>query len=409
VVGPRGGTRLVAQVRALRWVIDKEVRETVRDPHVLLFLLFPIAVYPLMLWAALQLGAVDSGWQERQAWRVDVQGPDSVVSALLEGNTAADGGLEGLDAGTVDLVATTEAPNEAEWTVTLTHTSRRPRSVAALRHAEARLRQLRGDRLAERAAAAGIPEERLEPLIIEAAVAGGTSSVFQWLIGLILAVLLPTSLMMSGLYPAIDMMVGDRERGTIETTLVTAGPRWILSLGRVAAILLFEAVGVLGNMLGIALTASSLSVTLAADALEIWLPPLSFLFALPALAATALCVTGGLMVALLPARTFKEGEWLGSVVLLLAIGPLVAAIPALVSDDGPGLVLFLPMANTTIALARALEGTMTWAVAVVPVVVNGGIGVALLALATRVVDSEDWLLEAGLPRWLGWVRRWMPG
>lgn len=410
VVGSGGGSRLqrlAAHIRALGWVVDKELRETVRDPHVLLFLLFPIAVYPLMLWAALQIGAVDDGWRERQAWRIDVEGPAPLAEALLEGNAAAHGGLEGLDAGTVDLVVRA-AGDEAAWEVTLTHTSRRPRSLAALQQARARLSELRQTRLAERAAAAGVSEELLDPLVVETDVEGGSASVFQWLVGLMVAVLLPTSIMMSGLYPAIDMMVGERERGTIETTMVTGAPRWVLSLGRVAATMVFEAVGVLGNLVGIGLTASSLSVTLAADALAIWLPPTTFLLALPALIATAMCVTGVLMIALLPARTFKEGEWLGSIVLLFAIGPLVAAVPALISDEGPGLVLLVPMANTTIALARALEGTMTWAEGLVPVLVNGGIGVVLIAAATRVVASEDWLLEGRLPAWLGWLRRWMP-
>ncbi|MEZ4234630.1 MAG: hypothetical protein R3F59_00375 [Myxococcota bacterium] len=214
--------------------------------------------------------------------------------------------------------------------------------------------------------------------------------------------------MMSGLYPAIDMMVGERERGTVETTMVTGVSRWTLAIGRILATMTFEGVGLVGNLVGIALTASSLSVTMAGSVREVWLPPASLVLALPALVATALCVTGVLMVVLVPARTFKEGEWLGSIVLLGAIGPLVAAIPALVSDEGPGAVLLLPMANTTVVLARALEGTLTPAVGVLPVLVNGGIGLMALATAGRITASEGWLFDGRLPAWLDWVRRWMP-
>ncbi|MEZ4234631.1 MAG: hypothetical protein R3F59_00380 [Myxococcota bacterium] len=164
-----------ARLQALVWVVDKEVRETVRDPHVLLFLLFPIAVYPLMLWVALQIGAVDTGWRERQHWRIDVDGPERFEQTLLEGNVEGVGGVDGLARGSVDLVARVEVTGEpgADVAGHAPPVEHAP-AVAALAQARQRLDDLRDTRVCSSGSTpAGCRSRRFEPLLIQAELEGG--------------------------------------------------------------------------------------------------------------------------------------------------------------------------------------------------------------------------------------------
>ncbi|MEQ1507519.1 MAG: hypothetical protein ABMB14_35140, partial [Myxococcota bacterium] len=390
--------------------VGREVRETVRDPHVLVFLLFPIVLYPLLLWASLQLSAADEGWRDAQSWRIDVDGPPELVDAVLADDTRVDAGPDpaaALDDGRVDLVVRTEVTTEDgadRWATELRYTATRPRSNAARRAVEARLGQLRQRRLAQRATAAGLTPEALDPYELRVEIGEGSKSLLGWIAGMLVSTLLPTSLLLSGLYPAIDIVVGERDRGTIETTLVSASSWRVLAVGRVVATIGFMLAGALGNAIGLSLTVGSLAVAFTHDASAVWIPPLSSLEAVPAVLATAAFVTGVLFVALLPARTFKEGEWLGSIVMMGALAPIVVAIAPLLGGEASLAVLALPMANTSVALARSIDGTARWADVVVPTLVNGGLALALLWFAARVVSSEDWLYGDRVPRWLGWIR-----
>lgn len=397
---------------AVGWIVVKELRETVRDPHVLLFLVFPIAAYPAILWGTLQIAMADAGWRETQSWTIAAEGPERLVDALADGNNrvpypADEAAIdEALRDGTLDLAVHTDTENDGlRWVALLKYDSGRPRSSAALHQAVERMRALRKERVKERAAERGLGEEDLEPLVWTAEIRGGAHAVMNWVATILVAFLLPTSLLMSGLYPAIDIVVGERERQTIETTMVSATPRLALAAGRLVTVLVFMGVGAAANLIGITLTASTLAIQLTAEAGAAWIPPLTAWLALPALAGTAVFGAGFMLIALLPARTFKEGEMFGSVVLGVLLGPLAAAVPPVLTGEAGGVAVWIPMANTSVALMSALDGSCDPLALTVPVVVNGGLGVLFVWIAARIAASEDWLYGDRLPRWLAWTRR----
>src|SRR5687768_17311886 len=117
----------------------KELRETVRDPHVLVFLCFPMIFYPLVLWATLQVLVLAEGFEERRPFVVDVEGPAELRDALLEAPAVEGrGGGEALAAGEVDVVVRTRVDGD-RWTVDLHRASARSASARAASIVEERL------------------------------------------------------------------------------------------------------------------------------------------------------------------------------------------------------------------------------------------------------------------------------
>lgn len=159
------------------------------------------------------------------------------------------------------------------------------------------------------------------------------------------------------LYPAVDLCAGEKERGTMETLLISPAQREEIVWGKFLAIWVFSAVTALLNLVSMAVTAWQFSGYLGGQSLDLiglfWclllLLPLSAFF-------SALCLAIGAY-----ARSTKEGQYylmplfLGTLPLLLAtmlpaveLNPLYSMIPI------TGVALLLEQLLTT----SKLNGTL---------------------------------------------------
>ncbi|MCA9067228.1 MAG: ABC transporter permease subunit, partial [Planctomycetaceae bacterium] len=81
-------------------------------------------------------------------------------------------------------------------------------------------------------------------------------------------------------YPAIDLGAGEKERGTMETLLISPARRVELVLGKFATILLFSITSALMNLLSMGLTGRNMASALGSGvgaAINLDFPPLSSL------------------------------------------------------------------------------------------------------------------------------------
>ena len=70
-------------MRATLAVLDRHLRESLRDPHVLgVSIGFPLLFYPLLVWGMTQLGLFQGGTAEAEPPRVAVVGPADLVEAF---------------------------------------------------------------------------------------------------------------------------------------------------------------------------------------------------------------------------------------------------------------------------------------------------------------------------------------
>jgi len=359
----------------------------------------------MLLWGTIQFAILQDGWYGTQDLRIDVEGPAELRGAVLSGSAVQGrGGLPALQRGDVDVVIRGTWETD-KWDAAVHYQSTRPLSVAAKDHTLTQLSDLRQARLKALATAHGLTEEDIKPLVIRDELVSEVSQVLGSLLSMIVAILVSASMLIAGLFPAVDLVVGERERQTLETTLVAPVPRWVLLGGKVLACMLLILVAAAGNLGSAMLTATHLVTLMLDDLVTLQTPSALQILGLgPILGASAfLCATATLL-SVLPARTFKEGQYAASVPLYIGLVPLFLGIVAVLSDGGDSALLSVPLANLVVVVFYGLSGQLTLSTAILPALENAALGAVFLWAGAWLAGREDFLIGGRLPRWLAWIR-----
>ncbi|MSQ01476.1 MAG: hypothetical protein EXR71_06240 [Myxococcales bacterium] len=331
-------------------VLDAEMRQLLRDINTLLFsVLTPLFVFPLMLFLFSQGQALVDGWEESLVPRVVV--PDALAAEL----PATVVRVDGPDA---DAHVTLEGA-----VVNVTFRS--------------------GDAVSE------LARRRLvkaldEPWDIDNHDVAPDKEALASVLAQLLPGLLVTFAVVASMYPAMEAVVADRERGTLETTLVTAAPRWVFVAGKLVTVGLITLLSMGGTLVGALVTLFHLAFLLDAP---IGLPPGRLLALLPLAALTALAGAAISLVAAAPTRSFKQAQNTSStaaaVVMVLA---LLGMLPR--AELGPELGL-VPITNAVLAMRQVLLGHAIGPWGVVAVAELVVIGLVAGGWAARTLSKEE--------------------
>jgi ABC-type Na+ efflux pump, permease component len=214
---------------------------------------------------------------------------------------------------------------------------------------------------------------------------------------LMLATFLPyimaLSAIMGGIYLANDSVAGEKERGTLETLLVTPASRRDLVLGKFLAVA------------AIALVSGSLSLIGLLWPFAIKLPAFSWmsesgLSLRPAAVAAMflvqlpLAVLGaGLLLSISTfARNQKEAQsYLGPVILCASVAALLSMM---IKAEAPLVWAFVPITNAALVLKQALEGVSNPAFVAAACAASVVYAAAAVAFATHLFQREAILLKA---------------
>jgi sodium transport system permease protein len=210
-------------------------------------------------------------------------------------------------------------------------------------------------------------------------------------------------------YPAIDLIAGERERGTLESLLSWPVGRRDLFLGKLLVTSVAAAVSVLLNL-------ASLGVTMAlivrqfggneggfGDAISTGLGT----FALCLGVLLPLTITLGalsLVLAGLAASAKEAQNYLSPLLLVVLVAALVAAVP----DTRPSLALdLIPITGSVLALKECLQGhELPWFHLLVSTGAALAVAAVVVSWATRLLEDERFcypgLVRAGWGRFRSW-------
>jgi sodium transport system permease protein len=178
--------------------------------------------------------------------------------------------------------------------------------------------------------------------------------------------------MAGALHPAIDLTAGEKERGTMETLLISPAERSEIVSGKFLAVWLFSYVSALCNLFWMGGGALVLSLFLPNPIISLAGLAWASLFAVP-LAALFSAVAIGLGVL---ARSSKEGQYY-LVPLFLTVMPLCLWSMA------PGVKISLPISFVPITgLTLVLQRLMAVSAEPVPVSCYVGVLISLVACVT---------------------------
>jgi sodium transport system permease protein len=385
---------------ALGTLVKKEVTEVVRDRRTLfLTLAMPLLLYPAVM---LGMGTVILAGKERlKNEELTVAFASDAAEKLFEGHLPAktkgvrmplDGARalladKRLDA-IVDVAPDAQAAldGKGQVVVQLLYTKRFDRSEEALDRLRPVVQALNDGVLKTRLVTLNLDAGFVTPVKLEA-----VDVDFQKDLGpLIAASLLPVTLLVwliaGAMNSAVDLVAGEKERGTLETLLVSAvRPRDVL-FAKALVVLGLAIASTLTNLLAMAGTFAVGVSSVPGLTLSYHFTPGQVLTMLAALLPAAVLVTGLAVAVASLARTQREGQtWMGPLMLVGMTPAVVVQMPGIELDPVTAVV---PMLNVALLVKGVILNNAPW-----PYVAET-IGSVLLfsalagALAVRVFDSE---------------------
>ena len=341
----------------------KELRSTTRDPYVVIFMLLPFLAVPLIMWGSVELHGFQAGSLERFPPKVAVSG-DADIREVLEkqGLELVDGGPPALAAGRVDLAIEAEQVGPL-LEVKIHHDSGNNRSQMSLRTARVALRKLRQLRWEQLVEERGLDPGLVVPLRLTRESSGPKNEGPRRILGLILTGWSLFCVILGTLYPALAVVVMEREHSSLETTLVLPVPTWMHIAGKWAACtFLSTTTGILGAT-GLIFTILQLGMSFNVPLFGLLPNPRQLLQAVLMLACAAGFASAFAMLTSAPARDFAQGEALVQTITVFTLLVLSSlGIYGLYTGSGAG--ASMPMASAAAAFEAAWFGQLEPALAI---------------------------------------------
>jgi sodium transport system permease protein len=223
---------------------------------------------------------------------------------------------------------------------------------------------------------------------------------FAFMLSFVLPMLLVVMCVMGAFFPAVDLTAGEKERSTVETTLVLPVRRLAVQQGKILAVCASSVLATVLNLLALGLSAGHLLSTFTGrlDVGVAELPVMALVAILPLALLFAFFVSSVMVAAASLAASFKEGQaLLGPVQILFLLPAMAGILPGLELDLRTALI---PVVNVVLAframlLHRALP--LEYLVTALTLLVYALISIRL---AVRVLGRENVALaDETVPLW----------
>ncbi len=241
--------------------------------------------------------------------------------------------------------------------------------------------------------ARGIPVEFTRPVVVRRTSIAPKEKVGGMIAGMVLPYIILILALTGAMYPAIDLTAGEKERGTLETLLLSSASRFELVMGKFLAV--FSA-----SFVTAFLASSSMLVTLkgglgalsmVGEEVGFAISPLSLLVVFVMMIPVC-CFFSGILISIsLFAKSYKEAtSYLSPLLTLLIIPAVVSVLPG--TEMGPKISL-VPILNTSLVMKDVLMGTIDPKYLVVVFGVNLVLAFLALLRAVKLFNTESVLFR----------------
>ena len=402
----------------VRTIYAKELRETLRDRRTIFAaLVFPILLYPLLMLGMAQATALLTRDIKQRTLRVgltnEAAAPELARRTREVSNfevvSLSSDPAEAIERKQVDAVvvfASGSSPDAPASIETVFNGADEMSREARDRIADL-LSAYRDDLVEEHLKARAVDPSILEPFETKLSDRASAAERGGFLLGR-LAALMPIFMSLLGaFYPALDLAAGEKERGTIETLLVSPASRAEIVAGKYLAIFTISVVTALVNLGSMTLTFSRLALVINAGRGGI-----DFSFSITAAQAAIIIIallpfsalTSALAFAISTlARSFKEGQnYLTPLVIIVLLPANLAILPGLRLTVATA---FVPVLNATLLVREALLGPVDPLLIIITTAVTALLAAGALVWARNLFESEQVLLrDSGDLDWKFWQR-----
>lgn len=392
-------------MRHIGIIWQKELLDTIRDRRaVILMVVVPLLLMPLMVWGPNVLRTSAEQEKEQQAQKIavvnaqedaelveliDQGGGLSVVAVEDPGKALRDGEVAAvlvLPPGLIrSLSQETDSP-DVIIQYDLSNSTSRTAQEKLVKILQAYREQVVRARLQQR----GLPTQLLEPFRVREANVAPPERVSGFILSFLLPLFLVLWAAVGGSQTAIDTSAGEKERGTLESLLVTPPKRSSIVIGKFLTVTTVTLVASTLSLAGFSLSLVLGKRLLADNPL---FARLEFSLRLDILALIFLVVA--LLAAMMSALTFTLYSWTRNfkeAQTYASYSSFVVIIPALLvlfTDPPTSLQSFLiPIYNSTMTLKELILGDVKWAHLAVTLISSAAYAAISLMLAVRVFQNE---------------------
>jgi sodium transport system permease protein len=364
------------QIQLVKVIFLKEMRDTLRDRRTLfVMVVLPLLLYPLLIIGFLEMTMLQMGRIEQKESRIVILGReeagelgavlDTLPGAKLMDSTDWRGRItqNELDAiisvppGFSDSVA-----NGRIASVDLYYNSSKEVSGRARDRLEDVLSGYKERVVARRLTALETDTSLLRPFSVHVKNLATAQQKHGDALGKFLGYFLIIMTLMGAFYPAVDLTSGEKERGTMETLLVSPASRAEIVYGKFFTVLMVSIVTALLNLLSMGGTmmfvTRLLGSQLSSGMPDLAISPLSLLLVLLLIAPLAVAFSAVCLAIAVTARNYKEGTSLLSPLMTVAIFPaMVSMLPG--TEMTPTMAL-IPIANVSLLIKGFMMGSYPW-------------------------------------------------
>ncbi|KPL07927.1 hypothetical protein AMJ86_02435 [bacterium SM23_57] len=350
-------------------IFRKEIRDVMRDRRTLLVMIvLPILLYPVVMIVLTQIMSMQVKKLEEKPAKIIIQGAAFSQSVMQELRKIAtletvqeEDPFSFLEAGEIQMIV--EIPNGFDdslrkgltTNLTLYYDQADDHSNSVRRKVVAALDSLESILANQRLQDRGIDPEIIDPIDVEAINVASSGRMAAYAFGGVIALALTTMALLGAFYPAIDLTAGEKERGTMETLLVSPASLLDIVLGKFLTVITISVLTALLNLLSLGVTIGYVMHLVAEDIpLQFTVSPISLLIIFLLLLPVAILFSSVCLAVASFTRSFKEGQnLLTPMQIVIVFVGMMALIPGM--EMTPAIAI-IPVLNVVLLIKEILLG-----------------------------------------------------
>lgn len=393
------------RTKIVKQIFKKEMLDILRDKKtIFMMIILPLLLYPVIMVGASSIMSMSMNKMEQTTVNIAFNNnpSDNLINILNKTNEddeakvniiKVDDYKEALDNETLDAYVEIKENNDIQSYKIYTNSSKNNSYTAEKRIKEA-LNEYKEEIVEMNLAREGLDVQKtLEPITYETLDIAKNEEIAGNLLGQILPFILIIGVLLGAIYPAIDVMAGEKERGTLETLFTLPISNLELVMGKYMAVSFCAVVTAFLNIISILISISFMTLTVGI-ASEMGMHKFDFtqmifpgIITMICIGLFAMVVSAISMCVCSLAKSFKDAQnYITPVMLIVMIPSYVSMIPNIELD---GFTSTIPVVNISLLIKSVLSFKFDVNLIAVVLISNLAFMILSVFLLSKMFNSEE--------------------